>query len=285
MWFADIYCDAAWVRERNGVLDQARVSLRGAKSQSLGINIDFQLFGDNLAVRHSRVLMHTDEQSVAERCLDLNVQTWVASLEVAVMLATQRPFHVMRVPNSQTFAIGLGQGDDQSPALLVGLSPPVAQAVEYQQLALAMSAWGGDLSQYLFYFRRFVDGALPLDVRWLNGYRLLEWHFVRDSAGLGRSDAWRQFVARFEQQLLPLCRPKQKPVGLIEEARALAAHAGLDDRPDSERAIEPRNAMEKTFRLLESMVVVTLNEHPLRAGHPVKWHTRGDAQQPNDPSA
>jgi hypothetical protein len=140
-----------------------------------------------------------------------------------------------------------------------------------------MSAWSGDVSQYLFYFRRLVDGSLPLDVRWLNGYRLLEWHFVRDRAGLAKSQEWKQFVARFEGQLLPLCRCTQKPVGLFEEARALAAHAGLDNRSDAERAVEPRNSMEVTFRVLESMVIVILNEHPSRADHLLKWQAEGDA--------
>jgi hypothetical protein len=197
------------------------------------------------------------------------------------MLETNRSFQVLRIPNSQTFAIGLGQGDEQSPALLFGLTTPSTNPIAYRELALAMGAWGGDLSQYLFYFRRLVDSSLPLDVRWLNGYRLLEWHFVRDKAGLAKSLAWKEFVARFNKQLLPLCRQRQKPVGLLEEARALAAHAGLDDRSDVERAAEPRNAMERTFRTLESMVVLALNEHPSRAGHPLRWQVTGDVHRPN----
>jgi hypothetical protein len=70
------------------------------------------------------VQLHTDDQRVAENCVDLNVQTWVASLEVAVMLDAKRPFQVLRVPNSQTFAIALGQGDEQSPAVLIDFTPP-----------------------------------------------------------------------------------------------------------------------------------------------------------------
>src|SRR5262249_18344220 len=146
------------------------------------------------------------------------------------------------------------------------LSPSVvaAKPVDYKEIALAMSAWRRDLSQYLFYFRRLVDLSLPSDVRWLNGYRLLEWHFVRDKAGLAKDESWKQFVGRFDAQLSPLCRPKQKSVGLLEEARALAAHAGLDERTEAERAVEPLNAMERTFRVIELMVVVTLNDHPVR---------------------
>jgi len=177
----------------------------------------------------------------------------------------------MRVPGSQTFAVVLGQGTEDSPAVLLDVALTEPQIINYDRIAYGMSAWGGALSQHLFYFRRFVDGSLPLDVRWLNGYRLLEWHFVGDKAGLARSLEWRTFVARFADVFESCLRRSQTSVGLLEEARALAAHAGIDDRSESERAKDPRNAMEKTFRTLEQMVMTVLNEHPSRVGNPVRF--------------
>jgi len=218
--------------------------------------------------------MDTDDQRTAETCLDLNIQTWVASLEVAVMMETKRPFQVPRMPGSQMFAVSFGQGDEHSPALLIDVSQPPPESLSYERIAYGMAAWGGDVSQHLFYCRRLVDESLPLDVRWLNGYRLLEWHFVGDKAGLAKSNEWRSFVSRFEEDLQPLARSKQTSVGLLEEARALAAHAGLDRRSEAERAKDPRNAMEKTFRVLERMAVTVLNEHPSRASNPVKFETQ-----------
>jgi hypothetical protein len=187
------------------------------------------------------------------------------------MLETNRPFHIVRMPGSQMFAVGFGQGDENSPALVISFQVPVRPSVNYERIAHGVAAWGGDLSQHLFYFRRFVDDSLPLDVRWLNGYRLLEWHFVTDRAGLPKSKEWRAFVARFEEDLLPLSRPKQTTIGLIEEARAMAAHAGMDNRSEAERAIDPRNAMERTFRILEKMAITVLNEHSSRTGNPVRF--------------
>lgn len=104
--------------------------------------------------------------------------------------------------------------------------------------------------------------------------RLLEYHFVSDKSGLSKSSAWRQFVGRFEDQLSPCARPNQTVVGLLEEARALAAHAGIDDRSEVERKRDPRNAMEKTFRALELMVMTILNEHPSRVSSPVRFQPR-----------
>jgi hypothetical protein len=69
MWFADIYCDPAWVSERRGILGPKRFVLRGPKSVSLGIEIEFHFFGDADRVRHIRALMHTDDQRTAETCL------------------------------------------------------------------------------------------------------------------------------------------------------------------------------------------------------------------------
>ena len=274
MWFADIFCDLAWVSDRKGVLGPARFRLRGAKSASLGIAIEFHFFGDDHQVRHIRALMDTEDQGKAELCVDLNIQTWVASLEVTIMMETKRPFHVMHFPNSQTFAVGLGQGDEHSPAPSIILTESQPPNLNYQQIAYGMAAWGGELSQHLFYFRRFIDAGLPLDVRWLNGYRFLEWHFVGDKAGLSKSRNWREFVARFETDFRPFLRPMQTSVGLLEEARALAAHAGIDNRSDAERSRDPRNVMEKTFRVLEQMAIVVLNEHPSRAINPVRFHAQ-----------
>lgn len=139
---------------------------------------------------------------------------------------------------------------------------------------VGVAAWNVDVRHHLFYFRRLVDDRLPLDVRWLNGYRMLEWHFVGDRSGLSRSVEWRDFVARFKGQLEPCVRPNQTLVGLLEEARALAAHPGIDDRSEIERTRDPQNVLEKTFRVVEAMVMTVLNEHPSRATSPAFFHPR-----------
>jgi len=271
MWFADIYVDPAWVSERKGILGPARFRLRGLKSLSLGIEMELHFFGDEERVRHFRVLMHTEDQRIADNCVNLNIQTWVASLEVSIMMETKQPFQVALLPGSQTFAVVLGQGADDSPAALINLAYSESPTLSYQRIAYGFTPWGGDFRHHLFYFRRLVDSSLPLDVRWLNGYRLLEWHFVGKRAGMAKCSQWRTFVARFDDLLKPLLRSNQTGVGLLEEGRALAAHAGIDDRSDIERARDPRNAMEKTFRILELMVTTVLNEHVLIATSPIKF--------------
>ncbi len=271
MWFADFYCDSAWVASRQGVLGEKRCALKGGRSASLGISVDTLLFGDDQKVRHVRVLMDTDDQRVAQECLNANVQGWAASLEAAVMLETGQPFHLETIAGSQTLMVVLGSGDESSPAVLMSRSEVTSFNVDYQRLALA-TAWPGETHQHLFYFRRLIDPSLPLDVRWLNGYRLLEWNFMRGGkSGLLSNDmSWKHFVADFDDLLQPYCRPRQTCVGLLEEARALAAHAGLDTRSLQERLTDPRNAMEKTFSVLERMAIEVLNRQLAYNGSPLR---------------
>jgi hypothetical protein len=282
MWFADIFFDAEWVAEREGLLGEPKVVLCGAKSQSLGIDIDFRFFGDDTHFRHVRVLMHTDDKQVADRCINLNIQTWVASIEVAVMLETNAPFHVFKLPGSETFTVMQGQRSGDERAAFINIIHTGQPSLDYLRLAGGMQPWGGEMSDYLFYLRRLIDSSMPLDVRWLNGYRLLEWHFVQSDAGLPKSSNWREFIKRFEADCSPLLRVDQSIHGLFEEARALAAHAGIDDRTDAERIKDPRNAIEKTFRVLERMVATVLNEHPSVTKFPVKFVPFDPAEQKSE---
>jgi hypothetical protein len=201
----------------------------------------------------------------------------VAALESTAILATGQGFSVARLPGTDTFATVTAEGGEDTPAAILSLDvvPPV---LDYRQIALAFSVWNRDIQQYLFYFRRLVDHRLPLDVRWLNGYRLLEWHFLRGQGNLKlpKFTQWSTFVKRFDHLLQPCLRGRQTPVGLLEEARALSAHAGLDDRSEAERLRDPRNAMEKTFRAVERMVMTILNEHPARLGHPVRFEPKAE---------
>jgi hypothetical protein len=272
MWLADIHCDLNWVRERQGNLGPKRMALRGMRSRDLGVAIEMLLYGDESCLRHVRVLIDTDDQQTAETCVDLHIQTWVASVESAVIMMTGRSFTVAHFPRSLMFAVTLGAGDENSPAVVVEV-PQEQTPIDYRTLALGIAAWDADVQHHLFYFRRHIDWAYPIDVRWLNGYRLMEWHFCSGQSKLSKSPEWREFLARFDGGITPLLRRGQNAVGLMEEARALAAHAGLDERPSEERKRDPRSVMDKTFPVLERMVMTLLNEHAAGTNSPIRFHT------------
>ena len=275
MWFADLYCDFDWVFATNGVLGEARSSLQGGKSASLGIEVEFQFFGDDQRLRHVRILMHTDDREVAQECLNLNIQAWTASLESAVMLETGQSFHLESIGGPHTVMVALGAGDDNSPAVIVRRTEMGSVQIDYRRLALT-ATWPGALQQHLFYFRRLVDQTLPLDVRWLNGYLLLEWQFLfgKQKRDLPKDSDWRKFVAEFEHNLEPAQRNTKSLWRYLEEARALAAHAGLDNRSEQQRLADPRNAMEKTIHILETMVMEVLNQQFSANGSPIQLHPK-----------
>jgi hypothetical protein len=218
------------------------------------------------------MLIRTDSKEIADRCIDLNVQLWVNAIEVCMILQTGKSFRVA-LGEANMVMVALLEGDQNSPAPSAQLQA-AANPLDYKNLALGMAAWNVDLKPYVFYLRRLFDIGFPLDVRWLNGYRLLEWHFVQSRAQLQKSPAWRTFLGRFATQLQPIAKPNQSLWGLIEEARASAAHADIDDRPEAERSADPMTVMQKTFRTLEEMVMTVLNEHPATANGPVRFHRR-----------
>jgi hypothetical protein len=127
--------------------------------------------------------------------------------------------------------------------------------------------WGADLRHHLWFFARMMDSALPLDVRWLSGYRLIEWHFLQGAGRpkLPRSPAYLALVDRVGHLLAPFSRPQQSNAGLIEQARAMAAHAQVDERTLDELMVNPRNLLQETFPAVQTMVMTVLNEHPAKA--------------------
>ncbi|MBD2535855.1 hypothetical protein H6G97_43535 [Nostoc flagelliforme FACHB-838] len=265
MWFLDVVCDFGWFIEQEGHFTNPKARLSG-RSDSQQIDIVLLIYGDDFNVRHLRVLLHTDDQQVAQACVNANIQAWIWTLETATILTTGVPFSVATLPNSAKFCTILGQGGEDAVSLKLNLEFCNAVAIDYTKVIMGLANWGPDLRYHLFYFRRFIDESLPLDFRWLNGYKMFEWHFTSNKSDLPNSAAWREFLERFRADLSPYLKNNQKLHGLIEQTRALVAHASLDDRSPDERAQEPHNLLQITFPTLEKMVMTLLNEHPARMG-------------------
>jgi hypothetical protein len=105
-----------------------------------------------------------------------------------------------------------------------------------------------------------------LDVRWLNGYRLAEWHFQRNKVGLAANNQWRELLEQFRSDLAPHLRADQSLHGFMEEARALAAHALLDNRPTDHRLAKPGDQIMWSFPVIERIVIHIGNLRELNRG-------------------
>jgi hypothetical protein len=265
MWFLDIVCDFSWFTEHVPHLGEPKARLRGY-SVSQQIEVEQLIYGDEFNVRHLRVLLHTDDQQVAQACINANIQAWIWTMEASVMLATGTPYNVPTLPRTTLFCTVLGQGDEDSVSLQLKLEFSQIPPIDYTKIVEGLANWGPDLRYHLFYFRRFIDESLPLEFRWLSGYRMFEWNFTKNGCNLAKATTWQEFLERFRSDLSPYLKGKQTLHGLFEETRALVAHAKLDDRSPDESEREPRDLLQMTFPTMEKMVMTLLNEHPARLG-------------------
>lgn len=260
MWFADVVLDLEWYAEARGKLGTPKARATQAV-EAPSLETEFLLYGDETRIRHLRVMMETEDHSVAEACVNANIHRWINCVEVASSLATAHHTTVaMLVPEAAQFAVLLGQGDEQADA--VQLDPKYAPATEpnFEGAAALMAAWLPDFRIHLHYLARFLNRNLPPEMRWLNGYRVLEWHFMRGKVGLGRSPAFKDFVRQVADRLDAVRASGQTREGLVEEVRALVAHAQLAKREAPKLEGVTADLVLRTFPAMEQMVMAVMNQ-------------------------
>jgi hypothetical protein len=261
LYYSDVILDVAWFGSKAGVLGTPRIRLKKASSAA-DPELEFCLYGENATdlLRHLRVVMHMDVEEEARKYQDQNAVFWVRSLEVGSSVASPRfttgypPF-----PGSATFMVLFGRGgwDAQAAAITPQFLPP--GTTDFEAVARVIAGWESEFRGHLFYCSRFLNQTLPPDVRWLNGYRFLEWHFLRGQDGLAYNDSYRAFLQQHGQGLDADLRPGQSRSGLVEEVRALAAHAieGRSIEPIPDR---PGHLIGRTFATMEHLIIQILNQ-------------------------
>jgi hypothetical protein len=160
----------------------------------------------------------------------------------------------------------LGEGDENSPAISIKPSFSEPIPMNYRGLAACIANWHPSATTHLFYLGRFLDVSLPLDVRWLNGYRLAEWHFEKGATSLPKNSSWRALLMEFESELNPYLQKGQTLHGFMQQTRALAAHAIVESRPEDERIRKPGDPIIWTFHILEKIVARISNDPSISRG-------------------
>lgn len=261
MWFVDVAVDLPWLVEKRGKLGEPKSRSRQPIPDA-DIQNEFLLYGDEHAIRHLRIMLHTDSDEPPHDIVNGNIHRWVNLLEVASGLAAPRIATTASLGmNTSAMMVWLSQGDETTASLQIDphqYAP--ACEVDYQAAAKLMAAWKPDFRVHLFYLGRFLNHELPPEVRWLNGYRLLEWHFRRGKVGLAKDKTYLAFLARHGQALDVFLGPKQDRKGVIEEVRALAAHAILSRTADPRNDNASTNLIIRTFAALEALATALLNE-------------------------
>jgi hypothetical protein len=260
LWFADIVVDLPWFIGREGKLGEPRARASEPLTDQ-HVRTEVALYGDDEAIRHVRIIIETDDELAAHACVDGNIHRWVNALEISSMLATPTVSTAAALQkNSAAFMVFMGNGriDADSVSLTLNYAPQAP--ADFLAAAAIMTSWKADFRVHLFYISRFLNHSLPPEVRWLNGYRALEWHFMRGKVGLAGSDAFRAFLDRYGTALDANLKQNQSRHGLIEEVRAQAAHAILSRSTDPRSDYGSTNLILKSFPALESLVMRLMNE-------------------------
>lgn len=260
MWFVDIIVDLTWFSERKGKLGAPK-SRATQPIPDAGMDSTFLLYGDELIIRHLRVMLHTDSTDPPHDIVDANVHRWINLLEVASGLCAAKTATTASLGKNTTgMMVLLGEGDETTDSCQLDPRTTLPTALNYAAAAKMMAAWDPDYRVHLFYLGRFLNHDLPPEVRWLNGYRVLEWHFRRGRVSLAKDQSYRAFLDKHGNALDPILGPKQDRKGLIEEVRALAAHAVLSRTADPRLGDASANLISKTFQALELLVMEVMNQ-------------------------
>ena len=265
MWFADVICDFDWFTSCQGDLGTPRIKVQ-TRLDEPALDIDFLLYGGEFSVRHLRILFHTDKKTVVDECLNCHIQLWIHALEASSAIGSEKPCSVALFPRTTNFAVITGEGDESAKAHTMSLNDAPPQTANYEAIGTGLVNWTLEAKTHLFFLVRFLNPSIPPDTRWLNGYRLVEWHLMQGKDGLAGNTAWRALLEKHRAKLQPHLRSNQTLYGLFEETRALAAHAILDNRSDAERLKKPGELITWTFSTLEAIISEIMNEPKLGRG-------------------
>jgi hypothetical protein len=265
MWHLDIVCNLCWLSHTKGDLGVPLLK-QALQCEGMDKPVLYLVYGTPYEIKHLRVVFHVESKEMVDSCIERNLQYWIRLLEATTSLVAEKTTGAEIWPGTNSILTFLGEGGEESLAL--GITPkygPVV-ALNTDTMEKCLGNWKKVAEPHLFYFSRFMNASLPVDVRWLHGYKLAEWHFQRGGDGLAKNPDWQALVSDLEEHVADYLRPRQKVHNLIERARAIASHAISEPSVQDERLRMPGNLVQWTFPLLEHIVMHILNLPELSRG-------------------
>lgn len=259
MWIADIIVDLAWFSATKGNLGAPKAR---ALQQTFepDLKVSLLLYGDETAIRHLRIVFPTEVRAIADACKNRNIRSWAHSLEIASALSmltfssTAMPFPAPSGP-----LVVFQRGNEESCSLSIVPQYEAPRSPDFPTAAGLMAGWAVDFEGHLQLLSRFLNPSSPIEVRWLNGYRLLEWHFLRGGTRLSANSRFRAFLAEHGSLLDAHRKPGQTRHGVLESVRANVAHALLA-RGHTPGAAATEDPVNLTFGAMQVLVNHILNE-------------------------
>lgn len=258
-WHVDIVLDFTWIVAQGGQAPEPKA--RATTTDNRGRPIEFLLYGDGEALNHLRVMIDADDVDEANAIVDSNIAFWREAVSVTSVMATSHYTAAATLgANSSAHMVWLGEGVAETPFLVLTLQWAKPVQADYRSATMMMAAWPPQLAHHLHFLAKFLNPNLPADIRWLQGYRFLEWHFERGATKLQQNTAYRTFLNQHANGLDAFKRPTQTRHSFVEEVRALMAHALLADRSTEAERQAMMNVATDTFAVLEGLVMAVLNE-------------------------
>jgi len=259
VWHVDIVLDLEWIIAHGGEAPEPKA--RSTRTDDRGRLVEFLVYGDGVALNHLRVLIDADSDEEAQTIVNANITLWREAISVTSVMATSHYTAAATLgANSSAHMVWLGQGGAETPFIKLELQWAKPVPADYQGAAMMLAAWPPELKHHLHFLAKFLDPNLPADVRWLQGYRFLEWHFERGGARLQNNREFRAFLDQHGAPLDAFKRANQPRHGFVEEVRGLMAHALLANRATEAEQVMIQSAATNTFPALERLVVAVLND-------------------------
>jgi hypothetical protein len=227
MWRTDVIIDLNWLILRKGELGDRILEIDLPDHENANeFSNRIILYGDSFSVRHIRFLHYlTDHKSVDDWC-GSNLMYWLDLIGAATLITGQTRVRPMPIEQGSTaFMSVVGEGDDNDKFDFEIILNYKQKELDLTAIKLILGQFGIKNIKYLEYLHKALDIETPIDYQWLNCYRFLEWHFTKGKSALVKQKEWLEFVDLFGTDLRNHCKPRQKNIGLIEEVRAIAAHA------------------------------------------------------------
>ncbi len=265
MWFVDIVCDITWFSDPAGKPGDPLLR-QALPCGDLPPRATLLIYGSDHVLRHARILLDVPDGETADQYVGRNLQFWLRLIEVSTLLVGTTGLVPYSNPGSTEFMIVQGEGDEHSPLLKIVPNYADQRGLDIKTLQACLANWKRDSEGHLFYLARLMNDSLPLDVRWLHGYRLAEWHYQRGAGDLAKNSDWRALLEQHRGELQPLLKQNQTLHGLMERIRATAAHAIAEPPPTDERTRAPVELVKASFSVMYRIALQIANDPEVSSG-------------------
>ena len=155
--------------------------------------------------------------------IDSNVHFIWRMIEISYMLTTGKPFSSDDILG-RPFVV-FGEDERQGSGMII--QPQYAEVIsDWSMFGEIIKSIPVNSFQYPFYLSRVLNIRYPMEIRWLNAYKIIEEFY---GGSLGKNKQWKENSKKYDADTLNLkSSPNQPTYGYIEEVRNIAAHAVCD---------------------------------------------------------